>query len=72
MTVQYSYVFGEAIGPWTDVTSAAQVAVVYAEAIGPVGSGNPNVTTSNLFVEVIHAITAAPAAASVPILIACT
>jgi hypothetical protein len=72
VTVQYTYVYGEAIGPWTDVTSAAQFTSVYAEAVGPLGSGGPNVTTSNLFVEVIHTITAAPAVATVPILIACT
>ena len=72
MTVQYSYVFGEAVADWTDQSKSAQFRYLYAEAMGALSTDAPNVTTSKLFVEVIHDVVALTPAATRPILIACT
>lgn len=72
MTVQYSYVFGEAVAEWTDLPKSAQIQSLSVEVISALTGDAPNVTTTKMFVEVIHDVVALTPAATLPILIACT
>ena len=72
MTVQYTYVFGEAVANWNDIAPTVQTQYLFSEIVAPIAVVGPNSTVFSLWLEVIHDLTALPAPTSVPILIACT